>query len=97
MQQLTLNGYMEIYKMDEEISLEERYSKAKCSLLDELIEKYFVGIEERIRSATNREEAKLLADNACRGFERQCESEIIPLFFKRYVNGLFEKYWEKQP
>lgn len=83
--------------MDEEISLEERYSKAKCSLLDELIEKYFVGIEERIRSANTQEEAKLLADNACQGFERECQSEIIPLFFKRYLNGLFEKYRGGQP
>ena len=82
--------------MDEEISLEGRYPTTECSLLDELIKKYFVGIEERIRSAKNREAAKLLADNACQVFEQECESEIIPLFFKRYVNGLFEKYWGEQ-
>ena len=57
--------------MDEEISLEGRYPTTECSLLDELIKKYFVGIEERIRSAKNREAAKLLADNACQGFEQE--------------------------
>lgn len=83
--------------MDEEISLEERYPTNNCSLLDELIEKYFVGIEERIRSANTQKEANLVVDNACQGFERECQSEFIPLFFKRYVNGIFEKYWGKQP
>ncbi len=82
--------------MDEEISLEERYPTTQCSLLDELIEKYFVGIEERIRSANTQEEAKLVVDNACQGFERECQSEFIPLFFKRYVNELFEKYWSEK-
>ncbi len=83
--------------MDREELNDKGYFAARSPRDDELIEKYCLGIEERIRAAKDRNDAKQIAGDACRGFEQQCESEIIPLFLTRHVRELFEKYWGGQP
>ena len=81
--------------MDDDRFLDERFSAARSPLDDALIGKYCVGIEDRIRMATSAKAAQLVVYDACREFERECGSEIIPLFLKRHVNELYEKYWGK--
>ena len=79
--------------MEEETLFGERYGAARSPLDEALIGKYCSGIEERLRQAGSRREAVLILEDACRDFERQCESEIIPLFLQRYVTNLFEQLW----
>jgi len=78
--------------MDNVKLLDKRYSKARTPIDNELIKECFSGIEERIHSANSRKEAKMIVYDSCRCFEL-CESEIIPLFFKKNVKNLYEKYW----
>ncbi|NIV10818.1 MAG: hypothetical protein GWN62_05875 [Aliifodinibius sp.] len=79
--------------MEDEELFNERYSAARSPLDEQLIQKYCTGLEDKIRFAKSRQEAHEITQDACREFERQCDSEIIPQFLIRHVNNLFEKYW----
>ena len=60
---------------------------------EQLIAEHCVGIEERIRQAANRTEARRVADNACAQLGRQCDSETVAIFLKHHVESLFKKHW----
>jgi hypothetical protein len=72
--------------------LDEGFSKVGVPIDDEQIKECASGIEEKIRSAKSRKEAKMIVHDSYRCFEK-CESEMIPLLLKRYVKNLYEDCW----
>ena len=65
----------------------------ECLSFEELMQKYFIGFEEKLCSAESREEAKSMLEKAYADMQQQCESDIIRLFFKRYGNEVLERCW----
>jgi hypothetical protein len=61
----------------------------------ELIAKYCGDIAIRIRTASSRQQAAMLAAETCQSFENHCPSEIIRLFLNKYVEDLFNQYWKE--
>ncbi len=59
----------------------------------EVIGLHCAGLEERIKSAPTRLKAEQVLAEACRGFDRVCESTILRTFLKQYVNRLLSRYW----
>lgn len=79
--------------MEEEISLEKKYTSACVPLVDELIQKYCIALKPKICNANSPREAELIANHACREFKKQCISEIIPLLLKKHSENLIQKCW----
>ncbi|MBN1543273.1 hypothetical protein JW992_14120 [candidate division KSB1 bacterium] len=70
-----------------------QFSAREFFWFKELGQKYFLGIEEKICSATTREEAKSMLDQIYTDITQHCESDIVRLFFKRHYNEVLDKYW----
>ena len=87
---------MEGVMISEEELSDVGYPSAKAPLYIVLIEKYFNGIEEKIRSADSPEKANKIVNDTCQGFEQECISEIIPIFLWGYVWDIFKSYWGDQ-
>ncbi len=81
------------WMMKEETLWDDRYLATRSPADEALMQKYCHNIEEKIRLARSSRAARRIAGDACREFERECYSEVIPIFLKRYVNELLEKYW----
>ncbi|MBN1467052.1 hypothetical protein JXA02_14955 [candidate division KSB1 bacterium] len=77
----------------DKVSPNEPCPTPDCSSFEQLREKYFNDLEDRIRTAPSRKEAKVILDNSWKGLERQCESEMIRQLFKRHSSELLKKYW----
>ncbi|GEM_PF-5330139 len=62
-------------------------------LLGDTVSKSCAGIEEQIRSASSREEAQGIVDQACNAFSNQCLSEILKRALTDHVDKLLTQYW----
>ena len=82
--------------MFEELISERRDVKLSPSKQEELIEKYCAGIEGRIRVACEKNNAKKIVNDACKGLETECKSGVIRSFLQQYVRDLYENYWNKK-
>lgn len=87
---------MEEFMVDDEELTDPVYSSAKPPLYVELIEKYCNHLEEKIKSANSYQEANQIVTDICRGFEKECISEMLPLFLQKNVTEILKKYWPKQ-
>ncbi len=63
---------------------------------DETIQRYCGRIEERIRDAGSKEEARLIVEETCLSFEQHCLSDILKNSLQKYVTELLENYWKGQ-
>jgi ribosomal protein S7 len=82
--------------MFEELISERRDVKLSSSKQEELIEKYCTGIEGRIRVAGEKNNAKKIVNDACKGLEKECKSDVIRSFLQQYVRDLYENHWNKK-
>ena len=81
--------------MEEEISLAERFGHHEVKRQEELVQRYFGNIEEKIRAVRSKQEALEVSKKVMRNFESECLSEVLPDFLKHYLAELVEKYWGK--
>jgi hypothetical protein len=58
-----------------------------------LVAAYCSEAEERLKLARNREEAVALAEELCREFEGECESDIVTIATRTYVDQLVDQLW----
>lgn len=78
--------------MEEEIS-DLKYHNITNSLQDDLIEKYFFGIEDRIHYAGSKKEAQEIKEEACSGFDQESIGSLFPFYLRRIVEDMYSKYW----
>lgn len=78
--------------MNDELSFDRPISDHRQ---EKLIRAYCQGIDEQIRSATSKEEAERIVQDACKGFDRACESDLVRSFLKQHVNNLFTRQWTR--
>lgn len=79
--------------MTEELLDETAYRRADDSGQEGLIAVYCGDIEDRISSARTADAAKLISDEACRTFRKECTSTLIGRALTDHVAGLYERYW----
>jgi len=78
--------------MEEEIS-DLKYHRNSTCLQDELIDKYFFGIEDRIHFAGSKKEAQDIKEEACAGFDQESIGNLFPFYLRRIVEDMYSKYW----
>jgi hypothetical protein len=79
--------------MHDELTLGAR-SHADLPSQDVLIRQYCLGLEDRIREAKDPAAAAQIAEKACRGFDRTCESSIIRSMLRKVVHDLHDRHWK---
>ena len=60
---------------------------------EELIRRYCTTLEEALKRAQTKEEAKTILDSTCNGFERSCESEVVSRFLRRHAEQVYGRIW----
>lgn len=61
----------------------------------DLMIRYGKLVEEKMRSASSREEAEQFTEETWRAFNHQCGIEDIREKFREYLFEIFTKYWDK--
>ncbi len=80
--------------MKEELLPNEQYFSTTLPYFDELLNRYCVGIKEKICSAHSRKEAELIVQNTYNQFSHSCVSEIVTDFLTHYFKNLLQECWE---
>ena len=81
-------------QFNEELLTDEPFREYHEYRQSELIAKYCSDIDVRIRSASSRQEARGLAESACRKFEQACASALVRNALAKYIEELITRYWE---
>jgi hypothetical protein len=81
---------------NEELLNEQQFLQLNQIRQSELIAEHCSGIEERIRDAQSKEEAELIASEACSKFESECTSSIVRIELAIYIHGKVTHYWNKK-
>ena len=81
--------------MDEKLLSDDRFPQLSQRQQSEIIAKRCRGVQQLIRSAHSRVAAATVAEDACRQFANECESEIVQQALMQHVRQMVEKFWGK--
>jgi hypothetical protein len=91
-----LSKVKSLMTMDEELLNDDRFPQLSQIRQSEIIARRCRGVQQLIRGAHSRTEAVRIADDACRLFADECESEIVQNALMQHVQQMVEKFWGKR-
>jgi hypothetical protein len=81
--------------LNEELLSDERFAQFSAQHQTEIISFYCTELEERIRTASSRNEAEHESVKTCIQFEKQCSSTLVRKALTHKVQELITKYWNQ--
>ncbi len=81
--------------MNEELLNDNRFPQLSQTQQSEIVARRCSGVQQLIRGAQSRRVAVRIAEDACRQFADECQSEIVQNALMQRVQQMVEKFWGK--
>ena len=81
--------------LNEELLSDERFAQFSTRHQSEIISLYCTNLEERIRTASSRQETEHESVETCMYFEKECPSALVRNALNHRVQELLTKYWNQ--